>query len=237
MSPETDLDEFLQKWRAAWPEWPLAQVFVPESQRATAEAWLALQQEWVEAAWGGADPTPGSAKLGWWQDELRGWDKGARRHPLGRVLQRTSAPWAVLADALDTLRATRMQVLQGDADGAALALIPVERCALACDAALVADPEAIEPATAMPAVVSGQLSRMWIAQHRLWSLLDPDAAAARLQTAASLATGIETGAGSRALRIHTALVRGRLKAMAAGGPFSPLSPPRVLLTAWRAARG
>ena len=40
-----DLDDFLGKWRGRWPEWRIAQVFVPEAQRPLAEAWFALLQE------------------------------------------------------------------------------------------------------------------------------------------------------------------------------------------------
>ena len=60
-----------------------------------------------DAAWAGTDATPGLAKLAWWQDELQGWAKGARRHPLGAQLQRVDAPWQTLALALRLLPATR----------------------------------------------------------------------------------------------------------------------------------
>lgn len=103
--PSTDaLRSFQDKWRAQWPEWALAEVFVPAAQRETAVAWFALLQEFADAAWGGSDPAPGLAKLAWWQEELRGWAKGARRHPLGEVLQPQAAPWGALADAMGALR-------------------------------------------------------------------------------------------------------------------------------------
>ena len=110
MSDATDHtvhDDLLDKWRGRWPEWRIAQVFVPEAQRATAEVWFALLQEWTDAAWTGADPTPGFAKLAWWQEELRGWARGLRRHPLGRDLHRRPVPWDALADALPALQAAR----------------------------------------------------------------------------------------------------------------------------------
>lgn len=93
---------FIDKWRVRWPEWGIAQVFVPTTQRAVAEAWFALLQEWVEAA-STEESVPGLAKLAWWQDELRGWSKGARRHPLGGCLQKQKADWNALADALPGL--------------------------------------------------------------------------------------------------------------------------------------
>ena len=103
MSDSASLDSFVDKWRQRWPEWGLASVFVPAAQRGRLSAWLALLQELREAAWGGGDPTPGLAKLAWWQEELRGWEKGARRHPLGAVLQPRQAPWRALGLALPVM--------------------------------------------------------------------------------------------------------------------------------------
>jgi hypothetical protein len=56
-------DDFTAKWQARWPEWGIGAVFLPGSRRETAFAWFALLQELTEAAWGGADATPGLAKL------------------------------------------------------------------------------------------------------------------------------------------------------------------------------
>ena len=105
--PTEALDNFIGKWRARWPEWAVAEVFLPPAQRDLARAWATLQQELTDAAWGGSDPTPGEAKLAWWQEELAGWGRGARRHPLGTVLQRQPAPWAGLAATLPSLAASR----------------------------------------------------------------------------------------------------------------------------------
>ena len=63
---DESLDSFLDKWRTRWPEWAVAQAFVPPAQRDIALAWAALQQELTDAAWGGSDPRPGEAKLAWW---------------------------------------------------------------------------------------------------------------------------------------------------------------------------
>ncbi|MDO5610404.1 MAG: phytoene/squalene synthase family protein [Pseudomonadota bacterium] len=93
---------FIDKWRRHWPEWGIAQVFVPAIQRTVAEAWFALLHEWIDAA-STEEPAPGLAKLAWWQDELRGWGKGARRHPLGAILQKEKVDWHALADALPGL--------------------------------------------------------------------------------------------------------------------------------------
>lgn len=104
MNDRGAFDAFAAKWRARWPEWGVAEVFVPPARREAAVAWFALLDELTDAAWTGDDAAPGLAKLAWWQDELRGWAKGARRHPLGAVLQPRAAPWQALADALPVLR-------------------------------------------------------------------------------------------------------------------------------------
>src|SRR3546814_20734396 len=72
-------DEFTAKWRTRWPEWSIGMVFLPDAQRETAFAWFALVQELTDAAWSGADATPGLAKLAWWNADLQGWAKGAPR--------------------------------------------------------------------------------------------------------------------------------------------------------------
>ena len=104
---ETDaLQGFLGKWEAQWPEWRVAEAFVPAAQRQRAQAWFALREELAEAAWGGEDSRPGEAKLGWWAEELDGWSRGLRRHPLGLTLQKLPAPWGNLAACLPALRAS-----------------------------------------------------------------------------------------------------------------------------------
>src|SRR5690606_2960467 len=105
-----------------WPEWAVAEVFLPAVQRARAQAWFALRDELAEAAWGGEDPRPGEAKLGWWAEELDGWARGIRRHPLGLALHKVPAPWAGLAACLPGLRASRAR--PADLDAAVSALEP-----------------------------------------------------------------------------------------------------------------
>lgn len=104
---------FVGKFRARWPEWSIAQVFLPPEQRELAAHWFAMLQEWTDAATT-AEPAPGLAKLAWWQEELRGWAKGARRHPLGIVLAREAVDWNALADALPAL-APRGDQVDGEA--------------------------------------------------------------------------------------------------------------------------
>src|SRR5687768_15564035 len=62
MSDSTALDSFLDKWRARWPEWQMAEVFVPPARRAIAVAWFALLQEFEDAMNIAGDPMPADAK-------------------------------------------------------------------------------------------------------------------------------------------------------------------------------
>ena len=114
--------EFIAKWREHWPEWSVAETFVPEDQREVASAWFALRHELTEAAWAGEDPRPGEAKLAWWREELQGWAQGRRRHPLGSVLQQQPVPWILLADSIPALFASRGTA--PDPDQAAIRLEP-----------------------------------------------------------------------------------------------------------------
>src|SRR5690554_1035269 len=132
-------DSFIGKWLQRWPEWRIAEAFVPEPRRRTATGWFALLQELTEAAWGGSDPTPGLAKLAWWHEELEGWARGARRHPLGEVLQRLEPPWSPLARALNALPDTR-----GRTPGEALeALAALAAAVSRCEEALFPEERAV----------------------------------------------------------------------------------------------
>ena len=135
--------EFIAKWREHWPEWSVAEAFVPEEQREVASAWFALRHELTEATWAGEDPRPGEAKLAWWREELQGWAKGARRHPLGSVLQKQPVPWILLADSIPALFASRGSA--PDPDQAAIRLEPFAE-GVASVAALQATPDALSDA-------------------------------------------------------------------------------------------
>lgn len=122
MSDRQALSSFIDKWRARWPEWRIAEVFIPRHERERVLAWFALGQELTDAAWGGSDPLPGQAKLAWWAEELDGWAQGRRRHPLGWALQQQPVPWSVLAESLPSLRASREHL--GNTEQAIVALEP-----------------------------------------------------------------------------------------------------------------
>lgn len=224
MTDTTDLDDFLDKWRGRWPEWRIAQVFVPEPQRPLAEAWFAVLQEWTDAAWAGDDPTPGAAKLGWWQEELRGWSKGLRRHPLGRVLQKQPAPWSTLAETMPALSSVREPLRAWSSpDEARVALKPLADAIAACEAVLFAG-------------LGGEGDAFSIlAAHALWHREDDGTAGRARDWAGQLAAQPAARAGTRPRRIHDALTTGRLRRLAGSGGITALPPLAALWRSWRAA--
>lgn len=233
------LQDFAGKWRARWPEWSVAEVFVPRTQRAVAVAWAALQQEFADAAWGGSDALPGEAKLGWWMEELHGWQQGRRRHPLGVSLQRQSAPWDVLAAALPSLRDSRER--PGDRNEAFDSLLPIARAIAAIDAALFEPMPGQLAEAAVPAIVSSLLEARRVLQGDAAVPLSvvaratarPGEGAAAEWSRELLAQWPRRGGATVPRRLWTALARTRLQR---GDAARPLSPWTALLAAWRGAR-
>lgn len=230
--------DFVGKWRARWPEWAIAEAFLPARQRDAAQAWMALLQELGDAAWGGTDPLPGEAKLAWWVEELQGWQRGARRHPLGQVLSGCAASWSALAAALPTLAASRER--PADTTAAVAAIAPFAVAAAAVEAELTDT-----PATTAS---SGDLASALLAER----LLHHPAEATPLQLyaahagpdtagqawAAALLDAWPAGAPvSRPRRLHAMLQRARLRQLAGGVPSpGPLGWWRTLWGGWRAGR-
>ena len=224
MSDADALRGFLEKWHARWPEWAAAAAFVPAAQREVLSAWLALRDELADAAWGGEDARPGDAKLAWWAEELRGWSRGARRHPLGIALQPQPVAWDALGERLAALAATRGA---GSVAASMAALEPFAATANQVAGGLFAaagDGDA--PAAEAVALLAERLLRDAHEAERA----DVAAAAAGLLAAWPAGQG-----GPRGLRIHRAFVRRRLQRLAAGQDPAP-GRFRSLFDAWRAAR-
>ena len=214
MNSSDPLDSFLAKWQARWPEWELMSVFVPAPQRAIVAAWFTLLQELGDAAWSGREPAPGLAKLAWWQEELAGWGKGARRHPLGAPLHRLDAPWGELGRALASLPATRDDAADASLEGFA-------RAVLACEAALFG------AGAATPAALAATVEDLQLARTMgQGGALPAPAAASRAPAGLSLPR-----------RLQLAAARERLRAQADGRTAIRPATPRLLLAGWRAARG
>lgn len=240
MSDAGTLAGFIDKWRARWPEWRVAEAFVPEAQRETALAWFALRQELADAAWGGEDARPGEAKLAWWAEELHGWSQGRRRHPLGLALQRLPAPWQLLATCLPALRASRER--QADAEQAVATLEPFAEAVAGIAATLFASPTPAPAAGAVVSVLAEQVLQRGDAAVPLYARARPGDVVGPEITARDWAGELvrrwpSPREGSRPGRIHAALVRARLQRFAAGHPSdAPLPYWIALFAAWRAAR-
>ena len=214
-------DDFTGKWRVRWPEWRIGMAFVPDAQRARVQAWFALLDEIGDAAWGGADPTPGLAKLAWWQEELQGWAKGARRHPLAVELQRVDAPWQTLALALRALPATREHPDQ--VDGNLARLQDLALAVAACETTLLGSGTRSDG--------GGRLSAAPLLAAQALLL------AGQSQAMAVLAHWPARDGGTRPRRIHDAILQGRLRLLAREGVVRAVPAPAMLLRGWRAARG
>jgi len=214
------VQEFIAKWRERWPEWDIADSFIPAPQRPLAAAWLALLQEFSLAAWAGREPAPGLAKLAWWQDELNGWGKGRRRHPLGEILLARPLPWAQLAQALNGLSVARDIVPESTAS--AVDLVPLAQALLACEAALFG--HALIGQSNHHPILLDVLSEQ--------TLLRGDTeAAARL-----LAEPVSRAHLPRPRRLQSAILAARLRQLQRGQPQRPPPLWRTLFSAWRAAR-
>lgn len=231
MSEHEAIDSFIDKWRSRWPEWAVAQVFVPREQHEATLAWMSLLQELTDAAWGGSDPRPGEAKLGWWIEELQGWSRGIRRHPLGQVLQKVPAPWPQLAASLPQLRDSRERPV--DATDAFAQVREFAAAAEAIEQVLFAGQPGAE------ATIAANLLHMRLAHH--------PADAAPLQVLAQAGEGAALGEWTRQLAAHApsrtatrprrvlgGLAQARLRR---GEAVEPLAALRALWVAWRAARG
>ena len=240
MSDAEALAGFIDKWRERWPEWRVAEVFVPQDVRASCVAWFALQQELAEAAWGGSDPRPGEAKLGWWAEELQGWSQGRRRHPLGLVLQRLPAPWLRLAACVPALIASREA--SASREQAFEMLSPVAQAIAVVEAAVfdapASDIDAVTQALlALQLLIVGDATAPLQVRARGGDGSRADAFA-RAWASDLLQAWSEDRGGPRPLRIRQALLRGRLRRFVAGAPRLQAVPALATLRiAWRAARG
>jgi phytoene/squalene synthetase len=240
MSEQLALDGFLDKWRSRWPEWNVVEVFVPMPRRVVAVAWLALQQELLDAAWAGTEPQPGEAKLGWWIEELQGWSQGRRRHPLGFALQREPAPWLPLAAHLPTLLASREVASNPEQAAGVLATLAeaIDRVGDALFAVSTRD-----SAVTIHALLAQQILSRGDAAAPLHIRARMGEVAGELAMARAWATDLlghwpARRAESRVSRIVVALLQARLRRFTAGHKRSqPLPRLPALWIAWRAARG
>jgi Phytoene/squalene synthetase len=238
MSTPTALDSFLDKWRQRWPEWAVAEVFVPQAERDRVVAWFALLQEFDDILNIAGDPLPADAKLGWWATELADWAGHRSRHPLGRMLEPVPAPWDRLAAALPDLVAARGRA--ADPEGAVAALSRYATAVAEVEAVVLGGPVAEAEQIAVQ-VLAGRLSELGQAAVPQ-SLLGGDSGTAQAERAQRSWAGVLLSRwhgrvpGAVPRRIWAALARGRLRPQAAGRRAGA-HPLRILWSAWRAARG
>jgi len=225
------LDSFIDKWRARWPEWAVAQAFVPPSQRDVALAWASLQQELTDAAWGGSDPRPGEAKLAWWMEELQGWSRGLRRHPLGLTLQKLQAPWTTLGAAIPSLRESRER--PRDRDEAFAVLATFAQAVAEVEAALFDGSPTGAPAV-QASLLHARLAHTGEAAVPMSVIARTGEGTTTRAWAAELLEAWPRSGASRPRRVLNALAHQRLRR---GDASQPLPPWSALWTAWRGARG
>lgn len=200
------LDAAHAKWRAHWPEWEIAEIFLPSKDRQQSWAWFAWLDELASAAWSGADAAPGMAKLAWWQEELRGWAKGARRHPLGVALQSMPIDWTEIADQMGGLRERDLGV-SGQIDALSRASEGFARAV----------------AKAEHNIFGGSFA---VAPERLVRTM---MVSAGVVPDSSLGAGVEHGNKARRLLDTVADLRAK-------APGKPIGRFALLLASWRAAR-
>lgn len=239
VDPGQSASAFADKWRQRWPEWTIAEVFIAAPERELALAWFALRQELLDAAWGGSDPRPGEAKLAWWAEELDGWARGRRRHPLGIALQRHAAPWSQLATTAASLPATRDAA--SDSSAAVTALTPFAQATADVDSILFAVAHPASAAHAVPGLLAQKVFLLADAAAPLQVRARLGAATAEHAVARAWATDLlrdgQRPTGSRPARMLAALERQRLQRFAQGGPALQAVPRWASLWAtWRAAR-
>ena len=235
MTDSTALDSFLDKWRTRWPEWRVVEVFLPEAQRPLAVAWFALLQEFTDGMNIAGDPLPADAKLGWWGEELRDWQRQRSRHPLGRLLEPHRAPWFDLAEVLPTLR--RMRETPGTEAEAFETSLPLATAIAEVERVLFAFPQASGWSHALAAQLlaarleGGGTAAIPLQAGSQHALSQADWTARLLDHWPARATG------PLPRRLASALARSQLQRFKTSGEaVATLSPPRALWLGWRAAR-
>ena len=235
MSTPSALDSFLDKWRTRWPEWQVAERFVPESQRTLVVAWFSLLQEFDDILNTAGDPMPSDAKLAWWGEELRSWSAQRSRHPLGRVLEPVRAPWAALAETLPDLIEARAVPVD---PGHALRSLQAYAAAVAAVEAVMFDTPA-RGDVATPVLVQTLAQRLHesgVAAIPRSLLAEDDNQASRTWAQQLLAKWPARVTGPRPRRLYAALARARQQTWAQDRQYQA-TPMRTLWQSWWAARG
>ncbi|WP_334178034.1 squalene/phytoene synthase family protein [Pseudoxanthomonas sp.] len=234
MSDSAALDSFLEKWRARWPEWSVAEIFVAPARRDVAVAWFALLQEFEDALNVTGDPLPADAKLAWWREELHGWAALRSRHPLGRRLEPVRAAWSQLADALPALVAARDMSASDEEAFASLA--GYGEAVARVEADVLGRAPGADAIVAQ--VLAGRLAEFGVAAVPSTRRQPDDGATVRRWAAELARCWGDPRRGARERRVLSTYAHARLLRFSKQGAPAPLpSRPALLFTGWRAARG
>ena len=135
MGGDDSLQAFAAKWRAAWPEQTVLELFIPRPQRRTAVAWACLLAELHSAAFTLEHEAVREGKSRWWAEELQRLPGGAARHPVTQELAAVPAPFAgIAAPLLAVIRDVPIQA--GNTAGLFARLRPFAQAVSACEAEL-----------------------------------------------------------------------------------------------------
>lgn len=240
------LQAFAAKWRAAWPEQTVLDVFVPPAQRLPATAWAGLLFELHSAAFTQEHEAVRDGKTQWWAEELQRLQSGDARHPLTQALMDVDAPFAAMA--LPMLAAAReVPIRAGDRAALFGRLRPFAESVLACEAAvfggrvgdadadaLIAEWLVLRLPDGLAAFDRGMLPLHLRARYAAFADNVPPPALRRDWLAELDAALPRTAAGNWFREAQRRFLRRRIKALAADTGIRP--GPGHVWDAWRALR-
>lgn len=242
MDGEESLQAFAAKWRAAWPEQAVLDVFVPPAQRLPTAAWTGLLFELHSAAFTLEHEAVRDGKTRWWAEELQRLQDGAARHPVTQALADVDAPFAAIAAPMLAV-AREVPIRAGDSAALFAHLRPLAAAVSACEAVLfrgravdtAADTVIVEWLVSrlpdgLQAFDRGMLPLHLQARH---GLSDPPAPGLRRDWLAELDAALpRRAAGNWFREAQRRFLRRRIRSLAADAGIRP--GPGHVWDAWRA---
>lgn len=248
MDAGDSLQAFAAKWRAAWPEQTVLDVFVLPAQRLSAAAWASLLFELHSAAFTLEYEAVRDGKTGWWAEELQRLQDGAPRHPITQALADVDAPFAAMASPMLAM-ARDVPILAGDTAALFARLRPFAEAVSACEAAVFASRARASAADAdiliaewlvlrlpdgLAAFDRGMLPLHLRARYAAFADNAPPPALRRDWLAELDAALPQTTAGNWFREAQRRFLRRRIRALAAGTDVRP--GPGHVWDSWRALR-
>lgn len=246
MDAGDSLQAFAAKWRAAWPEQTVLDLFVPPAQRLSAAAWASLLFELHSAAFTLEHEAVRDGKTAWWAEELQRLQDGVPRHPLSQALADVDAPFAAMA--VPMLSVVRdVPLLAGDTAALFARLRPFAEAVSACEAAvfasrahatdadiLIAEWLVLRLPDGLAAFDRGMLPLHLRARYAAFADNAPPPALCRDWLAELDAAVPRTAAGNWFREAQRRFLRRRIRALAADAGLRP--GPGHVWDAWRAVR-